>query len=236
MICFPWFPWTHAAITTKNGPAAEESLLRASRFSSRLWVAAIPLLIFRLRLNLGAVRRQDEWRAGCMCDLARHAYSLALVGSNDLLWAPRLRSECHEVEDGIWFWLIEIEVYRFSAAGESVLGNLGVYNLSAYGCRLADVVLGVGGGYARGRRARSALSILREPKGRSQKASTISIFIIFVMFSNPVVWFGPKASRFRKSALSGQSSRPTSKLKYRSPSIPLLVRPARSSSLPNPKP
>src|ERR1035438_8868138 len=115
------------------------------------------LLGVRLRLNLGTISRHDKWwstgwRFG---DFAGDAYALVTVGSNGLLGFGGLRPERYEGEHRIWFRLIEIEGYGFPVACDSILGNFGVYHFSAYGCGLANVVLGIGGVYSRRWRALS---------------------------------------------------------------------------------
>src|SRR5208282_2779728 len=105
--------------------------------------------LIRLRLNLGTICRHDVRPAGRLRDLAGHADVLVLVSSNCLLRSPSFRSECGDEENWVRFRLIEIKVHRFSVFWDSILANLGVYNLSANGHRLADVVLGVGRGYPR---------------------------------------------------------------------------------------
>src|SRR5208282_657048 len=107
--------------------------------------------------------RHDVGHASNRGDFAGYAYALALIGCKHLFWPRGLRAECHEVEHRIRFWLIEIEGYRLAAACKSVPGNFGVYNLSAYGHRVANVLLCIGGGYPRWR------GVLTIPKKRQAR-------------------------------------------------------------------
>ena len=127
----------------------------------------IQLLIFRLRLNLGTVGGQDEGSTGCLCYFSGHTYKLALVGGDDFLYSSRRGSECYEVEYRAGFRLIKIEGYRLSTARDAVFRNLGVYYLAAYNHRFAEVVLGIGGGYAR--RGRTLRKYKRQQSSYTQR-------------------------------------------------------------------
>src|SRR5208282_6005463 len=149
---------------------------------------------FHLRLNLGTISRHDVWHVSHHLHLAGHAYALALVGGSCLFGSPILRPVGHE-EEHMRFSLIEIELYRLSAACDSILVHYDVYNFSAYGYRLAGVFVGIGGGYGRWGRVlgKSESRQARHTHDHDKGSDSLHSYI-------PVPWFGSsqKASQIQE--------------------------------------